>query len=202
MRSNLLYLAMLGLSLAACNNKTNTDGSTVTSTDSVSHMADTTSTKMTESKSGDMSKTMKEDSNFLATAHQIGTFEIEAAKLAQTKSQNAKIKEFADMMIADHTAMGKDVEGLAKQKSIMLPAGMGEDNQKEYDKLNGMSGAKFDKEYVDVNVKGHKDAISKFEKASKNDDCSAEAKQLANTALPKLNAHKEHAEMTQKGMKM
>jgi putative membrane protein len=199
MRYCIFYMALVALFFTACTNKNNSDSSTVTTTvDTTSHTTDTSS--MSNNAAPD--KSMQEDSAFLATAHQVGTFEIEAAKLAQKKSQNGDVKDFARMMATDHTAMGKDVEALAQKENIMLPLGMGDDNQKEWDKLNSLTGSSFDKEYADVNVKGHKDAISKFEKTSQDKLCSMDVQKLASDALPKLKTHKEHADMLKGNMKM
>jgi putative membrane protein len=203
MKSNLLYLALIGLSLTACNNKPTSD-KPESVIDTMNHSGSVDSSRMTfnSSQSVNAGKTMKEDSTFLTNAHEVGTFEVEAAKLAQKKSQDAKVKDFAAMMIADHTTMGKDVESLSAQKNITLPVGMGDDLKKKWDKLNDLTGKAFDKEYADVNVKGHKETIDKFEKAYKNNDNSPEVQQLAATALTKLKAHKDHADMLKDGMKM
>jgi putative membrane protein len=42
------------------------------------------------------------------------------------------------------------------------------DHQKEYDKLNGLSGADFDKEYVDQMVTDHAKALSAFTSEAKD----------------------------------
>ena len=196
MKTQLLLLAAAGLTFAACNNKTTAD-SPVATIDTTSHMADSARGVS----SGDVEKAKMEDSTFLAKASATGVFEIEAAKLAEKNSQSADVKGFATMMKAEHTAMGKEVEDLAKTKGIILPVGMGDDNKKEWDKLNDLKGAKFDKEYASVNVKGHKDAIDLFEKAEKNNDNSAEARQLASKGLPTLKTHKEHADQLKDKLK-
>lgn len=190
MKSQLLILALgTGIALAACNNKPTADVP-VTTIDTTSHTGDTSTASVS---SGDMGTAKMEDSTFLADASQTGVFEIEAGKLAEANSQNAEVKSFAKMMIDQHTAMGKDVETLAKAKGIMLPAGMGDDNKKEWDKLQALKGAKFDKEYVSVNVDGHRKAIDLFEKTAKNEADSKEARDLASAGLPKLKTHQEHA---------
>ncbi len=197
MKFNLTLIAIAGLSLAACNNKPTADGP-VQTIDTVSHTQDPAANQTNM----DQSRVMKEDSSFLGTASQTGVFEIEAAKLAQKNSTDAGVKEFGNMMIAEHTALGKDVEALAKSKNIILPVGMGDDNKKEWDKLQDLKGAKFDKEYISANIKGHKDAIDLFEKTAKNTDNSTEVRDAATKALPTLKKHKEHADAIKDKMKM
>jgi putative membrane protein len=158
-------------------------------------MTDTATTTMTTTGSTDSAKMMQGDSTFLAKASETGVFEIEAGKLAQKNSQNADVKGFASMMITAHTAMGKDVSAQAQKENITLPVGMGDDNKKEWDKLNGLKGPQFDKEYASVNVKGHIDAIDLFDKTSTDKNCSSAVQQLAAAGLPKLKTHKEHADI-------
>jgi len=203
MKSNIFLLAVAALSFAACNNKpaANTPETVI---DTVNHTGsvDSSGNATNSGVPMDTAKVMMTDSLFLTNAYQVGKFEVAAGKLAQTKSSDAKVKEFAAMMVADHTAMGKDIESQAAQEKIALPADMGKDLTKEYDKLKGLSGKAFDKEYASVNVKGHKETIEKFEKASGDPNDSPEVQNLAKSALPKLKAHKEHADMLKEETKM
>lgn len=190
MRSKLLLLALgTGICLAACQNK-NTADVPVTTMDTTSHTGDNNNSGVA---SGDAGQAKMEDSSFLAKANQTGLFEIEAGNLAEKKSQNAEVKSFAKMMIDQHTAMGKDVGDVAMAKGITLPTTMSEDDRKEFDKLNALTGAKFDKEYISANVKGHREAIDLFDKTSKNTADSKEVQNLAADGLPKLKLHQDHA---------
>jgi putative membrane protein len=189
----LLYIAAIALFFTACNNKPAENAPEV-SADTTNH---TSPDAMSSSKPSPAA-----DSAFLTTAYQIGKFEIEIGKLARKNSQDAQVREFANMMINDHTAMGKDVEGLAAQKGVTLPAAIGDDLKKKCDKLYSLTGKEFDKEYASINVKGHTDAIDLFTKTSEDKSCSPEVQQLASSALPKLKTHKEHADMLKDHEKM
>ena len=194
----LFYIAFAGLSLAACHNKPIADmPETVIDT-----MNRTGSVDSSGAASNSGAPTAPADSAFLNDAHRVGDFEIAAAKLAQSKSQDAKVKEFADMIISDHSSMNKDVESVAAQRNITLTAGPGDELQKKLDKLNSLNDKAFDKEYAAINIQGHRETIEKFEKTAKNQDNSPEVQSLASAALPKLKAHKEHADMLKSGMKM
>jgi putative membrane protein len=190
----LLYIALSTLFFAACNNKP-ADNTPVASADTMNH---TGPDNMSSSKPS----ASPADSAFLVTAYQIGTFEVEIGKLALKNSQDAQVKEFANMMITDHTAMSKEVEGLAAQKGVMLPAALGDDLKKKCDKLYSLTGKEFDKDYASINVKGHAEAIVLFTKTSQDKNCSPEVQQLASNALPKLKVHKEHADMLKVHEKM
>jgi len=59
-------------------------------------------------------------------------------------------------------------------------------------KLSDKTGNDFDKEYADMMVKGHKNAIKKFEKASSN-ATDADIKNWAGSMLPTLRMHLDHS---------
>ncbi len=48
--------------------------------------------------------------------------EVEAGNLARQKSNNAKVKDFAAMMVKDHTAANDTLKSLAASKNITLPS--------------------------------------------------------------------------------
>lgn len=138
----------------------------------------------------------EKDAQFLVDAADINMQEIKLGELAQQKGTAADIKDLGKMMVAEHTQALKDLTKLAESKSIVLPASVSEDGQKKYDNLNGKTGKDFDKEYADEMVKGHQDAINKFEKAS-SDSEDADVRNWASSMLPSLRTHLEHSEMCQ-----
>jgi putative membrane protein len=119
-------------------------------------------------------------------------FEIESSKLAQQKSQGA-IKDFATQMITDHTKTSAELTSQAQAASMTLPNEMGSSLQSELDKLRTLSGADFDRQYMDDQVSAHKDAISLFERYGKGGD-STKLKSWAVTTLPTLQHHLEMAQ--------
>jgi len=59
-------------------------------------------------------------------------------------------------------------------------------------KLRGLSGAEFDKEYMDDMVKDHEEDVADF-KTQSQDGNTAEIKAFAGKALPTLQSHLEMA---------
>jgi putative membrane protein len=120
--------------------------------------------------------------------------EVELAKLAQSKSQNADVKAFAQQMIDDHGKALSDVQTLAQNKGVTLPAALDSKHQKEADKLGAKSGDAFDKAYMSkAGVADHKMVHAKLEKdakRAKDDDVKA----LANKMLPTVAQHLDHAQ--------
>ncbi len=109
-----------------------------------------------------------DDKKFLATAAQSDVNEIKLSQLAEEKTSNADVKTFAHKMVTEHRQLTASMKPFVESWAITPPAGLDDDHQKEYDKLNGLSGADFDKEYMDVMVKDHAKAYSLFTSEAKD----------------------------------
>jgi len=140
---------------------------------------------------GVISQASNQDS-FWNDAAQAGMAEVMLGNLALQKSANDEIKQFAQKIVDDHTAAGNELKDLAATKSATLPTEPNAKQKATYDKLNGLSGEEFDKEFVKVMVKDHEKAVGLFQKqADKGVD--AEVKAFAAKTLPVLQGHLEMA---------
>lgn len=102
------------------------------------------------------------DKKFLATAAQSDVNEIKLSQLAEQKATNPDVKAFAQKMIAEHTKMSDSMKPLAESWGLTAPTGLDDEHQKEYDKLNSLSGTDFDKQYIDQMVTDHAKALRAF----------------------------------------
>lgn len=137
--------------------------------------------------------------NFWTQAAYGGMAEVELGRLAATKAQNAEVKKFASMMVADHTKANAELKTLAAKKSVVLPTELDSDHKSLMEDLNGLSGAEFDKRYVDAMVEDHEETIELFENNADNDD--ADIKAFAAKTLPALKSHFEMIKGIQSKMK-
>lgn len=139
----------------------------------------------------------EKDAQFLVDAAAIHRQEISLGKLAQQKGINSHVKELGKMMEEDHTKSLAQLTAMAKTKNISLPTAQTENGVDAYNKLNQKSGNDFGKEFSDMMVDGHKDAIALFEKAST--DCTdLDIKSWAASTLPTLRTHLDHSLVCQK----
>jgi putative membrane protein len=122
-------------------------------------------------------------------------FEIQSSQLAAANADNAKIKTFAAKMVQDHTATSTELKGLVASGKVKaeLPTALDSSHQSKLDKLRGLKGADFDKQYDSDQVSVHKDAVSLFERYSKGGDNDV-LKAWAATTLPHLQEHLKMAE--------
>ena len=103
-----------------------------------------------------------QDKQFLTNVSQGGMDEIKLSELAETKATNPEVKAFAHKMVVEHKALAMRMQPFADAWGIAAPAGLDPDHQAEYDKLSGLSGAEFDKEYMNAMVKDHHGALDLF----------------------------------------
>ena len=137
------------------------------------------------------------DAQFLVNAAEISREEISLGQLAQQNGRTSHVKELGKMMETEHKKSLTDLTALALTKNISLPTSQTENGQDAYKKLSDKSGNDFGKAYSNMMVKGHKDAIALFEKAST--DCTdPEIRAWATATLPTLRTHLDHSMICQK----
>ena len=112
----------------------------------------------------------KSDTTFLTDAIQINLAEISVGDLAQQKGGSDDVKSFGKMLVDDHTASNAKATSLAQANGVTPPTEPSAADKKKHDELEKLSGAEFDREFAKAMVKGHEEAIAKFEAASKGND--------------------------------
>jgi putative membrane protein len=137
----------------------------------------------------------KADAEFAVKAADGGMLEVQLAQLAEKKATSQEVKKFAKQMMTDHMKANDELQSLASQKNITLPADMSDDCKKDVDRLSKLSGAEFDKEYMKFMVDDHEDDVDEFKKAS-NDANDADIKAFAAKVLPVLENHLDMAKKT------
>lgn len=129
------------------------------------------------------------DKEFVDKAAAGGLYEVEAGKLAQAKGANASVKQFGAMLVADHGKANDELKKIAASKGHTPPAALPKDKQDKLDRMGKLSGAEFDKAFMDeVGLKDHKEDIALFEKTSK-DAKDADIRAFATRTLPTLQHH-------------
>ncbi len=141
-------------------------------------------------------KAAEADAQFLVDVATINMKEIALGNLASTKGQTKEVRDLGKMMVDAHTKSQRELESLAGRKGVTLPATTPDESTKDYDNLKDEKNIDFDKKYANAMVDGHKEAVSKFIKAST--DCQdADIRDWAAKMLPDLRAHLDHAMNTQ-----
>lgn len=142
----------------------------------------------------------KQDSEFMMKAARSDMAEIMMGNMALQKSQNEEVRRFAQMMIDAHTKTSEQLKPMAASKNVALPADVDAKQKSMSDKLSGLSGEKFDAEYMKGQVKAHEAAVKLFQKESEK-GTDADVKTWAAQTLPAIQSHLEMARTMSSAMK-
>ncbi|MHB8745506.1 MAG: DUF4142 domain-containing protein [Gammaproteobacteria bacterium] len=124
--------------------------------------------------------------------------DIDAGQLAEAMSQNKDVKTFAQLMVTDHSGVNKSATELVQKLGVTpqesptsrsLQQG-GDHNIKH---LKELSGAKFDRAYVDHEVVYHQSVIDALDTTLIPNAKNEELKALMVKVRPAFIAHLEHA---------
>jgi putative membrane protein len=140
--------------------------------------------------------------SIVVTANQV---DIDAGKLAQSKSTNADVKSFAALMVTDHTGVNKSAADLAAKLKVTpednaTSQSLKSGGEKNVANLERLSGRAFDKAYVDHEVAYHQQVIDAIDKTLIPGASNAELKALLVKVRPAFVAHLEHAKHLQSAL--
>ncbi len=138
-------------------------------------------------KSHAMSNGSMGDKKFMKNAAQGGMAEVQLGQLAVQNAASADVKAFGQRMVDDHTKANDQLKQVAAGMSYTLPDSISSGDKAEAAKLAKMTGAGFDKAYVDYMVKDHKADVKEFEREAAHGTGSVKA--FASSTLPTLQEH-------------
>ena len=99
------------------------------------------------------------DKNFVNDQLSDGMAEVELGKIAMDHAASADVKQYAQMMIDDHTKAGDQLKQVATTYSIPTDAKLDDKQKNLMDKLSKLNGSDFDKEYMSAMVGDHEGAV-------------------------------------------
>ena len=130
------------------------------------------------------------------------TVDIDAGNMAAKKTKNKTVREFAKTMVRDHTAVNAQATALAKKRGVIpeesdtskiLKSG----GDKTMAQLMTLTGAAFDKAYIDNEVSYHEAVLGVLDKTLIPNTRNGELKGLLESARPIFVTHLEHAKKLQ-----
>jgi putative membrane protein len=135
----------------------------------------------------------------VVTANQI---DVDAGKLAKSRSKNKEVQAFAQQMITDHTAVNKQAGALAKKLGVTpgdsdTTKSLKQGAADNIASLKTRKGAEFDKAYVDHEVVYHQQVLDAIDKVLIPSAQNAELKGLITKVRPAIAAHLDHAKHLQ-----
>lgn len=130
-------------------------------------------------------------------AAQGGLAEVQVGQLAQEKAQSPEVKQFGQTLVDDHTQANQELQQIAQQEGITLPAQPSSKEAAEGQKLQSLSGDAFDKTFVKDEVDDHKKDIAEFRREAQSGKDPA-LKAFAQKTIPVLQKHLQMAESLNK----
>lgn len=132
--------------------------------------------------------------DFVTEAAISDMFEIQSSKLAQ-ENKDTKADEFAKKMIADHTTSSDTIKSMVQSGKVKanVPTALDSKHQSMLDKLKGLNGDDFEKQYRSDQISGHKDTVDLYKRYAKGGD-NADLKAFAEKTLPIVEHHQKMAE--------
>jgi putative membrane protein len=131
----------------------------------------------------------------VVTANQV---DVDAGKLAEGKTQSQAVKAFAQQMVTDHSGVNKMAVDLVtrlkvKPQDNATAQGLKKGGDDNLAALRKLSGAAFDKAYVDHEVAYHEAVLDALDKLLIPNAANVELKALLVKVRPAIDAHLQHA---------
>jgi putative membrane protein len=142
------------------------------------------------------------DQQFVDFVAQTDMTEAHLGQLAADKATSQDVKDFAQMLVTDHTADYKTLGTLATKAGLNVPKGLDAAHDKMIAPFEKLKGAAWDSHYEREMITGHQKAIAQFKQAAQSLQ-NADLKTYASQTLPTLEKHLQAAQdlMKSKGKK-
>jgi putative membrane protein len=138
------------------------------------------------------------DQQFVDFAAQTDMVEANLGQLAQNVASSQPVKDYAQMLVTDHTKDFNQLYDIAHQANLNRPNAIDAEHKKMMiDPFEKLKGAAFDHRYIQEMVAGHTKAIAIYKKESADAQNPA-LKSYAEQTLPVLQKHLDGAKDLQK----
>lgn len=128
--------------------------------------------------------------------------DVETARLVESRTTTPAVRDFAQTMITDHTAVNEQAAALAQRLGVTpqdndvsksLQAGAAEARAQ----LEGLNGADFDRAYIDREIGYHQAVLDAIDQTLIPSATNAELRGLLEQVRPAIVAHLDHARALQ-----
>jgi putative membrane protein len=146
------------------------------------------------------------DAQIAHIAYTAGVLDVEAGKQALDISKNPQVREFAQQMVKDHAAVNDQALALVKKLKVTpednpTSQGLAAQAAAKRAELAKLSGAAFDRAYIDNEIAYHKTVNGALETTLMPSASNGELKSLLQTGLKLFQGHQMHAETTASKLK-
>lgn len=136
---------------------------------------------------------LKSDANAVALLHESNVGEIQAGTLAQQSARDSAVRAFAERMVREHTTLDERGTALAQQNGVTPALPDSTLPQMQAAELRTLSGAEFDRAYVDHQVMAHRRTLALVDAAIARGSNAALKTALQSEVRPAVAEHLEMA---------
>jgi len=123
-----------------------------------------------------------------------GMTEIAEGQMAMTKGTSSDVKQFGQRMVDEHTANNQELQTLAQKKGATMPATLDPPHADGAAALNKLSGAAFDRAFIQEQIAGHQQMLG----VMRTEIANAKDPDLKAFAQKTAQAVEDHLQMAQR----
>jgi putative membrane protein len=151
--------------------------------------------------SGAEASTNLNDQQIVKITDGVHNSEIEQARLAQQKTENPQVRQFAAMMIAQHDqarqqesalSLGSEESPLSRRLQAKSEATLAE--------LRTKQGSEFDRAYLRAQIEGHQEVLDTIKNELRPNAQSPQLQVYLQQLEPKVAQHLDHARQAEQGL--
>jgi putative membrane protein len=113
--------------------------------------------------------------------------------MAETQATRADVKDFAKMIVQDHTESYGHLSELAAKTGFSIPKGIDTGKDRTIEQLVSLKDQRFDRAFITDEVAAHRHAVAVFKREAEHGQ-DAEVKAYAAKMIPVLEKHLHLAE--------
>jgi putative membrane protein len=140
--------------------------------------------------------TLEAERGFVEDFAKSNTTEVELGRLAEQRAANPAVREFGAMIVRDHTKAGEALRQIASRHGLVLEAEYTQPDAREKERFSNLSGADFDREFMETMVDKHERSAETLENKAERGG-QADLKRWASETLPVVRQHLERAKQIQ-----
>lgn len=130
----------------------------------------------------------EEDAEFLLDAHSYNLLVVRYGQEAQQNASTPALQDFAAQSVQYHQNLNKEIEQLATERNVALPAVVGDDVEEHAMELREKEGRNFDEAYIDVLKDIQDNMIGQYGNAAEGAQ-DPEIQNWASNTLSDIRAH-------------
>jgi putative membrane protein len=132
--------------------------------------------------------TLEADQAYIRNVAAGNLMEIRMGEMAQRKAADPDVKRFAERMVTDFTQWQNRWTGMASRNGMPFEPGMGRLHRQKVDRLQNVSGARFDRAYMTTVIQHFQALLPYFQKEGRSAR-SPQVRNLVENELPALRQY-------------